>query len=57
MLVVQGHLARPLDWGLGIVLGVALNYLGILKMIDLLKDETTLYVFSRRFLLPEQKKN
>jgi len=44
----------PLDWLFGIILGVALNYIGILKMIDWLKDENTEYVFPQRCLMPER---
>jgi hypothetical protein len=33
-------------------LGAALNYLGIHKLIDWLKDEKTAYVFPMRFLPP-----
>jgi len=44
-LVIMGNLASPLDWVLGIVLGIALNYLGILKMIDWLKNRNTPYIF------------
>ena len=50
------HLANPLDWILGIVLGIALNYLGILKMIDLLKDENTRFSFPDRFMSHKTKK-
>ncbi|MGA2503411.1 MAG: HXXEE domain-containing protein [Anaerolineales bacterium] len=57
VVVLHGNLATPLDWGLGIVLGIALNYLGILKMIDLLKDANSMYIFPKRFLPPESKKN
>ena len=57
VLVIQGNLAGPLDWGLGIVLGVALNYLGIIQMVGLLKDENTKFIFPKRFLVPERKKN
>ena len=56
VLVIHGGLATPLDWGLGVVLGVALNYHGILKMIDLLKDKNTRYIFSQRFLPPVPSK-
>lgn len=48
IIVVHDHLARPLDWIVGIALGIALNYLGVVKMIDLLKDENTRYVFPSR---------
>lgn len=52
ILVIQNNLATPLDWGLGIVLGIALNFLGILKLIDLLKDPNTRYIFPKRSLRP-----
>jgi len=29
-------------------LGIALNYLGILKLIDLLKNENTRYIFQKK---------
>lgn len=44
-LVIKGNLASPLDWVLGIILGIALNYLGILKMIDWFKNRNTAYIF------------
>ena len=46
--IIHGNLARPLDWIVGIVLGAALNYLGVLKVIDLLKDKETPFVFPER---------
>ncbi len=52
ILVIQQHAASPLDWILGIVLGLALNYIGILKMIDWMKDGKTPYFFPARFLVP-----
>jgi hypothetical protein len=52
--VVVGSSATPIDWALGLVLGVVLNYIGILKLIDWLKDENTPYVFPKRFLVPDQ---
>ena len=56
-LVIQNKLATPLDWGLGIVLGITLNYIGILKLIDWLKDENTSYIFPKRSLLPQSRKH
>ncbi len=50
--LVQSNLAAPTDWIIGIVLGILLNYFGILKLIDLLKDENTGYIFPKRFLAP-----
>ncbi|MGA9190324.1 MAG: HXXEE domain-containing protein [Anaerolineales bacterium] len=53
--VVVGSSATPIDWALGLVLGVVLNYIGILKLIDWLKDEDSPYVFPNRFLIPDQR--
>ena len=50
ILVIRYDLASPIDWTLGIVLGIALNYIGILKLIDWLKDENTEYIFPERFI-------
>lgn len=57
VLVISNGLATPLDWAIGIPLGIALNYLGILKMIDLLKDESTPYIFPQRFIRSEIHQN
>jgi len=51
-LLVQGNLATLTDWIVGVTLGIALNVIGILKLIDWLKDENTKYIFPKRFLLP-----
>jgi len=48
-LLIQEGLATPTDWLLGILLGMALNFIGILKLIDWLKDERTEYIFPKRF--------
>lgn len=48
----QGNLATLSDWIVGILLGIALNFFGILKLIDWLKDENTEYIFPKRFLPP-----
>lgn len=53
--IIQGSLATPFDWILGIGLGIALNYIGILKLIEWLKDEDTPYVFPQRFLPPQAR--
>jgi hypothetical protein len=50
--LIQGNLVTLADWILGIVLGVALNYVGILKLIEWIKDENTNYTFPKRFMLP-----
>jgi len=51
-LAIQGHFATSLDWVVGVILGIVLNVVGILKMIDWLKDENTEYIFPERFLMP-----
>ena len=56
VMVTWGGLASPLDWAIGVVLGVVLNVVGILKMIDWLKDENSPYIFPERFLLPAARK-
>ena len=52
--IIREHLTTPLDWALGLLLGVALNWIGILKMIDWMKDENTLYPFPARCLMPRK---
>jgi len=52
VLIIQDHAATSLDWILGVGLGIALNYIGILKLIDWLKDEQTAYSFPLRCLPP-----
>jgi hypothetical protein len=51
-LLIQGNLATLTDWIVGVILGIALNFIGILKLIDWLKDENTQYVFPKRSLPP-----
>jgi len=54
--IARSGLASPLDWAAGLVLGAVLNYVGILKLIDWLKDENTSFVFPARFLVPGRTK-
>lgn len=53
--IIQNSAASTLDWVIGVVLGIALNYIGVLKMIDWMKDENTSYVFPARFLVPRRQ--
>jgi hypothetical protein len=53
--VVQHHAASTLDWIFGIILGIALNYIGVIKIVDWMKDPNTPYVFTARFLVPGQQ--
>lgn len=52
VLIVHDQAATSFDWILGVGLGIALNYIGILKLIDWLKDEQTAYIFPLRCLPP-----
>lgn len=51
-LVLHVNRATSLDWIVGVGLGIALNYIGIVKLIDWLKDEQTDYIFPQRCLPP-----
>lgn len=53
--VYSNQLATLFDWVAGILLGIVLNYVGIIKVIDWLKDGQTPYVFPKRFLLPPRE--
>jgi len=52
-MVVGEQLATPLDWAIGVALGITLNYLGIYKMILWLADRNTPYILPKRFLSPD----
>jgi hypothetical protein len=52
---IQQGAASPMDWVVGVALGVALNLVGVLKTIDWMKDVNTPYVFPPRFLAPSQR--
>jgi hypothetical protein len=43
---------RMTDWLIGVPLGIVLNYLGIVKLIDWLANRNTTYVFENRQLRP-----
>jgi hypothetical protein len=51
-LLLTHHLAAPRDWQLGVPLGIALNYFGIIKPIDWLADPNTSFRFATRQLRP-----
>jgi hypothetical protein len=55
-LVIRNNMASRGDWVLGIVLGIVLNYVGILKLIELLQNKNTRYVFRKRFMLPTARR-
>lgn len=54
-ITTQDHLAGVWDYLIGVPLGMVVNVLGIIKLIDWLKDEQTSYIFPRRCLLPEDR--
>src|SRR5262249_1654265 len=55
-LFIATGLATPLDWIVGLSLGAILNYVGVLKVVDWMKDPNTPYGFPARFMLPAAKK-
>lgn len=55
-IVYANNLITTKDYLAGIPLGIALNVIGILKLIDWLKDRDTKYVFGQRNLLPQDRK-
>jgi hypothetical protein len=50
--LIQGNFATLTDWILGLVLGGVVSYVGILKLIEWIKDENTRYTFPKRFRYP-----
>jgi len=55
-IIYAGNLINTADYLIGIPLGIVLNVVGILKMIDWLKDKNTKYIFDQRNLLPQDRK-
>lgn len=56
-IVNSNLLATGTDYCIGISLGIILNVVGILKMIDWMADKNTTYIFNQRNLLPTDRKN
>ncbi len=54
-LIHTQQLVQVHDYLIGVSLGVALNVVGILKLIDWMKDPHTPYVFPQRCLLPADR--
>ena len=54
-IIYAGNLINTADYLIGIPLGIILNVVGILKMIDWLKDKNTKYIFGQRNLLPQDR--
>lgn len=51
---VEG-LVTNTDYLIGLPLGIALNIIGVFKLIDWMKDENTNYIFEQRNLLPKDR--
>lgn len=49
------NLVTTIDYVLGIPIGIALNVIGIVKLIDWLKDKDTKYIFNKRSLLKQDR--
>ena len=49
------QLASPFDWTIGTALGIALNVIGVIKLIDWMADRNTTYVFEQRQLRPDDR--
>ena len=54
-IVYAENLISITDYFIGVPLGFVLNFIGILKLIDWLKNENTNYIFPQRNLLPEDR--
>lgn len=54
--VYADHLITTADYLVGILLGLALNIIGVFKLISWLKNKNTSYVFEQRNLLPPDRK-
>ncbi len=55
-IIHTNNLATNTDYFIGIVLGLILNIVGVLKLIEWLADENTTYIFNERNLLPKDRK-
>lgn len=48
--VQHNNVSQPMDYIIGIPLGIVLNYLGVLKIIDILKNKNTRFIFAKRLV-------
>jgi hypothetical protein len=57
-IVYNEHLITTTDYFIGISLGITLNVIGVLKLIDWMANRKTTYIFEdRNLLLKDRKKN
>lgn len=54
-IVYANHLIKTSDYIIGIPLGIALNVIGIIKLIDWMADKNTAYIFEQRNLLKKDR--
>ncbi len=55
-IVYYEHLATTTDYLVGILLGIILNVIGVLKVIDWMANRNTIYIFEERNLLLKDRK-
>jgi len=55
-IIYSKHLATNTDYCIGIFLGITLNFVAVLKLIDWMADKETDYIFDNRNLLPKDRK-
>jgi hypothetical protein len=55
-IIYSDNLITTKDYLIGIPIGIVLNVIGVLKLIDWLKDKNTPYIFEERNLLPKDRK-
>ncbi len=55
-IIYAGNLINTADYLIGIPLGIVLNVVGVLKMIEWLKNKNTKYIFGQRNLLSKDRK-
>ncbi len=55
-IVRTNHLATSSDYAIGIALGMILNIVGVLKLIQWMADENSTYIFNDRHMLPQDRK-
>lgn len=55
-IIYKENLVTLTDYLMGVPLGILLNVIGILKLIDWLADKNTRYIFEQRHLLPQDRK-
>ena len=53
-MVITNHMMSSTDWAIGIILGAAINFGGILGLVIFMKDKNTKSIFAQRFLIPKK---